>query len=87
MDAVLKQLKSQGTKIIFGSFNSKVVEERIDNIIAPYGLGEINNEMKRLRQNIARAGNEIHRQNQRGKARKKEKEIINQLRASMDGNR
>ena len=41
--------------------------------------------MKRLRQDIARAGNELHRQKQRRKATKREKEIINQLRASMDG--
>ena len=42
-------------------------------------------EMKRLRQDIARAGNELHRRKQRRKATKREKEIINQLRASMDG--
>ena len=41
--------------------------------------------MKRLRQDIARAGNELHRRKQRRKATKREKEIINQLRASMDG--
>ena len=42
-------------------------------------------EMKRLRQDIARAGNELHKRKQRRKATKREKEIINQLRASMDG--
>ena len=42
-------------------------------------------EMKRLRQDIARAGNELHRRKQRRKATKREKEIINQLRANMDG--
>ena len=42
-------------------------------------------EMKRLRQDIARAGNELHRRKQRRKATKREKEMINQLRASMDG--
>ena len=41
--------------------------------------------MKRLRQDIARTGNELHRRKQRRKATKREKEIINQLRASMDG--
>ena len=41
--------------------------------------------MKRLRQDIARVGNELHRRKQRRKATKREKEIINQLRASMDG--
>ena len=42
-------------------------------------------EIKRLRQDIARAGNELHRQKQRRKATKGEKEIINQLWASMGG--
>ena len=41
--------------------------------------------MKRLRQDIARVGNELRRRKQRRKAAKREKEIINQLRASMDG--
>ena len=41
--------------------------------------------MKRLRQDIARTGNELHRQKQRRKATKREKKIINQLLASMDG--
>ena len=41
MDEVLKQLKSQDTKIIMGDFNPKVGKGRIDNIIRPYGLGEI----------------------------------------------
>ena len=42
-------------------------------------------EMKRLRQDIARVGNQLHRRKQWRKATKREKEIINQLRASMDG--
>ena len=39
MDEVLKQPKSQDTKIIMGDFNSKVGEGSIDNIVRPYGLG------------------------------------------------
>ena len=31
-----------------GDFNSKVGEERIDNIIGPYGLGEINERGEKL---------------------------------------
>ena len=41
--------------------------------------------MKRLRQDIARAGNELHRRKQQRKATKKEKEIIKHLRTSMNG--
>ena len=47
---------------------------------------ELKAEMKRLKQDIARAGNELHRRKQQRKATKKEKEIINQLRISMNGN-
>ena len=43
-------------------------------------------EMKRLRQDIARAGNKLHKQKQQRKATKKKKEITNQLRISMNGN-
>ena len=35
--------------------------------------------MKRLRQDIARAGNELHQRKQQRKATKKEKEIIKHL--------
>ena len=42
-------------------------------------------EMKSLRQDIARAGNELHRRKQQRKATKKEKENISQLRKKMDG--
>ena len=41
--------------------------------------------MKRLRQDIARAGNELHRWKQQRKATKKEKEIIKHLQTSMNG--
>ena len=37
---------------------------------------EINREIKILRQNIARAGNELHRRQQKRKATKKEKNIL-----------
>ena len=46
---------------------------------------KLRTEMKRLRQDIARAGNELHRRKQQRKATKKEKEIIKHLRTSMNG--
>ena len=46
---------------------------------------KLKTEMKRLRQDIARAGNELHRRKQQRKATKKEKEIIKHLRTSMNG--
>ena len=42
-------------------------------------------EMKKLRQGIARAGNELHRQKQQRKATKKEKEILRALKTNMNG--
>ena len=48
MDEVLKYLRSQGTKIIMGDFNSKVVEGRIDNIIGPYEVRENNERGEKL---------------------------------------
>ena len=46
---------------------------------------KLRTEMKRLRQDIARAGNELRRWKQQRKATKKEKEIIKHLRTSMNG--
>ena len=46
---------------------------------------KLRTETKRLRQDIARAGNELHRQKQQRKATKKEKELIKHLRTSMNG--
>ena len=46
---------------------------------------KLRTEMKRLRQDIVRAGNELHRWKQQRKATKKEKEIIKHLRTSMNG--
>ena len=46
---------------------------------------KLKTEMKILRQNIARAGNELHRRKQLRKATKKEKNIIHQLKERMDG--
>ena len=48
MDDVLKQLKSQYTKIIMWDFNSKVGEGRVENIIGPYGLGKVNERGEKL---------------------------------------
>ena len=48
MDEVLKQLKSQDAKINIRDFNSKVGKGRIDNIVEPYGLGEINERGEKL---------------------------------------
>ena len=45
---------------------------------------KLRTEMKRLRQDIARAGNELHRQKQQRKATKKENEIMKHLRTSMN---
>ena len=42
-------------------------------------------EMKKLRQDIARAGNELHRRKQQRKATKKEKEILRELKTNMNG--
>ena len=42
-------------------------------------------EMKKLRQNIARAGNELHRRKQKRKSTRKEKEIAKDLRTQMNG--
>ena len=48
MDEVLKQLKSHDAKIIMRDFNSKVGKGRIDNIVGPYGLGEISERGEKL---------------------------------------
>ena len=40
-------------------------------------------EMKKLRQDIARAGNELHRRKQQRKATKKEEEILRELKTNM----
>ena len=45
---------------------------------------KLRTEMKRLRQDVARAGNELHRWKQQRKATKKEKEIMKHLRTSMN---
>ena len=42
-------------------------------------------EMKKLRPDIARAGNELHRRKQQRKATKKEKEILRELKTNMNG--
>ena len=42
-------------------------------------------EMKKLRQDIARAGNELHHRRQQRKATKKEKEILRELKTNMNG--
>ena len=42
-------------------------------------------DMKKLRQDIARAGNELHRRKQQRKATKKEKEILRELKTNMNG--
>ena len=42
-------------------------------------------EMKKLRQNIAKAGNELHRRRQQRKATKREKEILKELGQNMNG--
>ena len=44
----MKKLKSQDIKIVMGDFNSKVGSERIENIIGPFGIGEINKKGDRL---------------------------------------
>ena len=46
---------------------------------------KLKTEMKRLRQDIAKAGNELYRRKQKRKATKKEKEIIKHLRTNMNG--
>ena len=42
-------------------------------------------EMKKLRQDITRAGNELHRRKQQRKAMNKEKEILRELKTNMNG--
>ena len=42
-------------------------------------------EMKKLRQDIARAGNELHRRKQQRKATKKEEEVLRELKTNMNG--
>ena len=41
-EEVRKQTKVQDIKIIIGDFTTKVGEGRIEHIVGPYGLGEIN---------------------------------------------
>lgn len=48
LDMVMKQLKSQDVKIVMGDFNAKVGKEKIENIVGPFGLGEINSRGERL---------------------------------------
>ena len=48
LDNVMKQLKSQDIKIVMGDFNAKVGKEKIENIVGPFGLGEINSRGERL---------------------------------------
>ena len=71
MDEVLKQPKSPDTKIIMGDFNSKVGEGSIDNIVVPYGLGEINERGKNSMSGAnSRKERSVMRQYRRRKKRK-----------------
>ena len=48
LDKSMKQLKSQDIKIVMGDFNSKVGKERVENIVGPFGIGEMNARGERL---------------------------------------
>jgi hypothetical protein len=48
LDNVMRQMKSQDVKIVMGDFNAKVGKEKIENIVGPFGLGEINSRGERL---------------------------------------
>lgn len=48
IDNGMKQLKSQDVKIIMGDFNAKVGHGRNEDIVGPWGLGEINERGERL---------------------------------------
>jgi len=48
LDNTLKQLKSSDIKIVMGDFNAKVGQERISNVVGPYGIGVMNERGERL---------------------------------------
>ena len=48
LDKGMKQLKSQDVKIVMGDFNAKVGNERNEDIVGPWGLGDINERGERL---------------------------------------
>ena len=44
----MKQLKSQCNKFVMGDLNSKVGNERAENVVGPFGMGEKNERELRL---------------------------------------
>ena len=48
LDKAMKCLKSQDIKIVIGDFNEKVVSQRVENIVGPWGIGEKNEQSERL---------------------------------------
>ena len=42
VEKAMKHLKSHDIRIIMGDFNAKVGNDRIDKIVGPFSLGEIN---------------------------------------------
>ena len=48
LDKAMKQLKSQDVKLVIGDFNAKVGDERVEDIVGPWGLGDRNEQGEHL---------------------------------------